>query len=80
MNNFVVKKSNREIVFINSEESFVALENGRITLANAHPDWNITPWDESIYECITTDVVVPQGLTLSGQTLTFANEIYTLNL
>lgn len=80
MNNFVVKRSNREIVFINGEESFMDLGDGTFTLTNEQPDWNITPWEDSVYEGITTDVVVPDGLILSGQTLTFANDVYTLNL
>lgn len=80
MNNFVVKRSNREIVFINGEESFIDLGDGTFTLTNAQPDWYITPWDDSVYEGITTDVEVPEGMFLTGQTLTFANDVYTLNL
>ena len=80
MNNFVVNRSNREIIFISGLESFMDLGDGTFTLTNAQPDWNITPWDITIYEGISADVEVPEGLSLSGQTLTFANDVYTLNL
>lgn len=80
MANFVIKKTNNEIVFINGEETFSNLGDGTFTLSNASADWNITPWDETEYQGISADVEIPADLTLGTATLTLVDGDYVLNV
>jgi hypothetical protein len=80
MANFVFKKSNNEVVFINGDESFVNLGDGTFTLSNAQPEWEITPWDETVFEGVSAEIEIPQDLVLGSATLTQVNGEWVLSV